>query len=49
VTVTFQPASNGATVVEVHQVGLPDEEAQASHHGGWSDGLRELARITQKR
>jgi uncharacterized protein YndB with AHSA1/START domain len=49
VTVTFQPAPNGATVVEVHQVGLPDEEAQASHRGGWSDGLRELERITQER
>jgi uncharacterized protein YndB with AHSA1/START domain len=43
VTVTFQPASN-STVVEVHQAGLPDEEAQASHRAGWSDALRELAR-----
>jgi uncharacterized protein YndB with AHSA1/START domain len=49
VTVTFQPAPNGATVVEVHQVGLPDEEAQTSHHEGWSDGLRELDRIAQER
>jgi uncharacterized protein YndB with AHSA1/START domain len=43
VTVTFQPSSNRSTVVEIHQVGLPDEEARASHHAGWSDILRELA------
>ncbi|MGH9031414.1 MAG: SRPBCC family protein [Acidimicrobiia bacterium] len=43
VTVTFQPSSD-ATVVEIHQVGLPDEEAQAGHHAGWSDALRELDR-----
>lgn len=42
VTVTFQP-SPGSTVVEIHQVGLPDEEAQAGHHAGWSDALRELS------
>jgi uncharacterized protein YndB with AHSA1/START domain len=42
VTVTFQPSS-AATVVEIHQVGLPDEEAQDSHRAGWSDILRELA------
>ncbi|MES9606149.1 SRPBCC domain-containing protein [Actinomadura sp. NPDC000929] len=41
VTVTFRPSS-GATVVEIHQVGLPDEEARASHRAGWSDVLREL-------
>jgi uncharacterized protein YndB with AHSA1/START domain len=41
VTVTFHPSSS-STVVEIHQVGLPDEEAQASHHSGWSDALREL-------
>jgi uncharacterized protein YndB with AHSA1/START domain len=44
VTVTFEPSSNTATVVEIHQVGLPDEEARASHHAGWSDALRELDR-----
>ena len=44
VTVTFQPSSNNSTVVEIHQVGLPDEEARASHHAGWSDALRELSR-----
>ena len=43
VTVTFQP-SNSSTVVQIDQVGLPDEEARASHHAGWSDALRELAR-----
>jgi uncharacterized protein YndB with AHSA1/START domain len=46
VTVTFQPSSKGATVVEINQVGLPDDEARASHHAGWSDALRELDRIT---
>ena len=45
VTVTFQPSSKSSTVVEIHQVGLPDEEARASHHAGWSDVLRELGRI----
>jgi uncharacterized protein YndB with AHSA1/START domain len=45
VTVTFQPSSSSATVVEIHQVGLPDEEARASHDGGWSDALRELERV----
>lgn len=45
VTVTFEPASAGSTVVEIHQVGLPDEEARASHHAGWSDGLQELSRF----
>ena len=44
VTVTFQPSPNGSTVVEIHQVGLPDAEAQASHHAGWTDALRELDR-----
>ena len=48
VTVTFQPSSNGSTVVEIHQVGLPDEEARASHHAGWSDALRELDRTYSK-
>ena len=46
VTVTFQPSSDSSTVVEIRQVGLPDEEARASHHAGWSDVLRELARAT---
>jgi uncharacterized protein YndB with AHSA1/START domain len=43
VTVTFEP-SGSSTMVEIHQIGLPDGEAQASHHGGWSDALRELDR-----
>jgi uncharacterized protein YndB with AHSA1/START domain len=43
VTVTFQPLSS-STVVEIHQVGLPDEDAQASHHEGWSGALLELSR-----
>jgi uncharacterized protein YndB with AHSA1/START domain len=41
VTVTFEPLAD-STVVEIHQVGLPDAEAQSSHHRGWSDALREL-------
>jgi len=49
VTVTFQPSSNSSTVVEIHQVGLPDEEARASHHAGWSDALRELDRRRSQR
>jgi uncharacterized protein YndB with AHSA1/START domain len=45
VTVTFQPSSSGSTVVEIHQVGLPDEEARISHHKGWSDALGELSHM----
>ena len=48
VTVTFQPSSSSSTVVEIHQVGLPDEEARVGHHAGWSDALRELDRTTQQ-
>ena len=47
VTVTFEPSSNSSTVVEIHQDGLPDEEARVGHHAGWSDALRELDRTTQ--
>jgi uncharacterized protein YndB with AHSA1/START domain len=49
VTVTFQPLSESATLVEIHQVGLPDTEARASHHAGWSDALRELDRTLSKK
>ncbi len=42
VTVTFRPLPTGATVVEIHQVGLPDEEAQAGHRRGWSEILEAL-------
>jgi uncharacterized protein YndB with AHSA1/START domain len=49
VTVTFEPSSNSSTVVEIHQVGLPDEEERASHHAGWSDALRELDRAARDR
>jgi uncharacterized protein YndB with AHSA1/START domain len=45
VTVTFEPSSDGSTVIEINQVGLPDEEARAGHDAGWSDALRELERI----
>lgn len=44
VTVTFEPLSEGSTVVEIHQVGLPDEESRASHDAGWSGCLRGLDR-----
>lgn len=49
VTVTFQPSSDNSTVVEIHQVGLPDEEARSSHYAGWSDILRELDRAMRDR
>ena len=45
VTVTFEPSSS-STVVEIHQVGLPDEESQGSHYAGWTDILRELDRTS---
>ena len=43
-TVTFESLASGSTVVEIHQVGLPDEESRASHTAGWSDALAELER-----
>jgi uncharacterized protein YndB with AHSA1/START domain len=49
VTVTFEPSSVGSTVIEINQVGLPDEEARAGHHAGWSDALRELERVIGSR
>jgi uncharacterized protein YndB with AHSA1/START domain len=49
VTVTFQPSSKSSTMVEILQVGLPDEEARASHQAGWSDALRELDRTRSKK
>jgi uncharacterized protein YndB with AHSA1/START domain len=48
VTVTFRSTSSG-TLVEVRQVGLPDEEARDAHHAGWSDILRELGRSTESK
>jgi uncharacterized protein YndB with AHSA1/START domain len=47
VTVTFAEL-NGSTVVEIHQVGLPDEDARRAHHGGWTDALRELDHMTHR-
>jgi len=44
VTVTFEPSSNDSTIVEIHHVGLPNEEERAGHQSGWSDILRELGR-----
>jgi uncharacterized protein YndB with AHSA1/START domain len=44
VTVTFESASDSSTLVEIHQVGLPNEEARTNHHAGWSDILLELDR-----
>jgi uncharacterized protein YndB with AHSA1/START domain len=43
VTVTFTPSAD-STIVEIHQIGLPDEESQTRHQAGWSDILRELDR-----
>ena len=48
VTVTFEPSAS-STVVEIHQVGLPDEEARASHDAGWTDALRHLAHTKETR
>ena len=48
VTVTFHPSSTG-TVVEIHHVGLPDEQAQSPHQAGWSNVLQGLAGITEYR
>jgi uncharacterized protein YndB with AHSA1/START domain len=47
VTVTFEPSAS-STVVEIHQVGLPDEEARASHNAGWTDALHELDRFKEQ-
>jgi uncharacterized protein YndB with AHSA1/START domain len=44
VTVTFESSSDNSTLVEIHQVGLPDEAARAGHHAGWSSTLVELGR-----
>jgi uncharacterized protein YndB with AHSA1/START domain len=48
VTVTFEPLAGGSTMVEIHQVGLPDEESRAGHTEGWSDALAELERQTRR-
>ena len=47
-TVTFRPSPNGSTVVEVHQVGLPDPGAQASHRAGWTGALEGLDRTLHR-
>ncbi len=44
VTVNFEPLPGGSTLVEIHQVGLSDEDARAGHREGWSDALAELDR-----
>jgi uncharacterized protein YndB with AHSA1/START domain len=44
VTVTFESTSESSTLIEIHQVGLPDEAARADHHAGWSDILVGLGR-----
>jgi uncharacterized protein YndB with AHSA1/START domain len=44
VTVTFESTSDSSTLIEIHQVGLPDEAARADHHAGWSDILVVLGR-----
>ncbi len=41
VTVTFEPSAD-ATVVEIHQTGLPNAEEQSGHHFGWSSALEKL-------
>jgi uncharacterized protein YndB with AHSA1/START domain len=47
VTVTFEPLGGGSTMVEIHQVGLPDEAARTGHTEGWSDALAELEKRHQ--
>ena len=42
VTVTFKPASDVSTLVEIHQIGLPNEGAQNGHIAGWTDILLKL-------
>ena len=44
VTVTFEPRAD-TTMVEIHQVGLPDEGAQSGHRSGWTDALAALAEL----
>jgi uncharacterized protein YndB with AHSA1/START domain len=44
ITVTFEPLGSGSTMVEIHQVGLPDEESRAGHTEGWTDALAVLER-----
>ncbi len=45
VTVTFEPASEGSTLVTVHQTGLPDVQSRADHTEGWTEILAGLARL----
>jgi uncharacterized protein YndB with AHSA1/START domain len=45
VTVTFEPLESGSTMIELHQVGLPDEDSSAAHTEGWSDALDNLERL----
>jgi uncharacterized protein YndB with AHSA1/START domain len=49
VTVTFEALGSGSTIVEIHQVGLPDEESRAGHTEGWSDALAELESVATGR
>jgi uncharacterized protein YndB with AHSA1/START domain len=46
VTVTLQ-ASRDSTIVEIHQVGLPDEDARDAHIAGWSNMLLELEGVVR--
>jgi uncharacterized protein YndB with AHSA1/START domain len=47
VTVTFEAVAD-ATVVEIHQIGLPDAEEQAGHRFGWSSALEKLDVLQSK-
>jgi uncharacterized protein YndB with AHSA1/START domain len=49
VTVTFESLESGSTIVEIHQVGLPDEESRAGHTEGWTDILAGLSRASSDR
>lgn len=48
VTVTFERVSNDSTLVAIHQVGLPDEQARAAHEGGWTDILDKFSRVHER-
>lgn len=45
VTLLFGESPGGQTKVTLEHVGLADAEIRASHHGGWSNILAELARL----
>lgn len=43
VTLSFEEIAPDRTRVHLHHVGLPSEDSQRAHHGGWSKILETLA------